>query len=60
VTLSGNRDRRQRAEDARAAWKEKHDAQLPRRPWVMPLMVGVAVAVLVACLAVSFANGWLF
>ncbi len=60
MTLSGNRDRRQRAEDARAAWKEKHDAQLPKRPWVVPLMVGAAIAVLVVCLGIAFVNGWLF
>jgi hypothetical protein len=60
MTLSGNRDRRQRAEEARAAWKDKHDAQVPKRPWVMPLMVGVAVVVLVVCLGIAFATGRLF
>jgi hypothetical protein len=60
MTLSGNRDRRQRAEEARAAWKDKHDAQVPKRRWVMPLMVGVAVVVLVVCLGIAFATGRLF
>jgi hypothetical protein len=60
MTLSSGRHPETRKAQARAAWKDKHDAQVPKRPWVMPLMVGVAIVVLVACLGISFANGWLF
>jgi hypothetical protein len=45
MTLSGDRDRDARKAEAREAWKAKHDAQVSRRPWVMPLMIGIAVAV---------------
>jgi hypothetical protein len=47
MSLSSNSSRDERKAAAREAWKAKHDAQAPRRPWVMPLFVGVAVAVLV-------------
>jgi len=47
MSLSGNSSRDDRKAAAREAWAAKHDAQVPRRPWVMPLFVGIAVAVLV-------------
>jgi hypothetical protein len=60
MTLSGGNDRQERADAARAAWREKHDAQVSKRTWVMPLMIGIAVAVLVVCVVISIANGWMF
>ncbi|WP_395640586.1 hypothetical protein [Pseudolysinimonas sp.] len=50
MSLSGNSSRDDRKAAARDAWKAKHDAQAPRRAWVMPLFVGVAVTVLVGAL----------
>ncbi len=53
MSLSSNSSRDQRRAAAREAWKAKHDAQAPRRPWVLPLIVGIAVAVLVGALFVT-------
>jgi uncharacterized integral membrane protein len=43
MTLSGNSDRKE-------AWKARQEARTPRRSWVMPLIVGITVAVLVGAL----------
>ena len=40
MTLSGKSGRDE-------AWRERQQARVPRRSWVMPLIVGIAVAVLV-------------
>lgn len=60
MTLSGGNDREERAEAARAAWKAKHDTQVSKRPWVMPLVIGIAGTILVVCVVISIANGWMF
>ena len=43
MTLSGKSDRDE-------AWRARQAARHPRRSWVMPLIVGITVAVLVAAL----------
>jgi hypothetical protein len=43
MTLSGKSDRDE-------AWRARQAARSPRRSWVMPLIVGITVAVLVAAL----------
>lgn len=40
MTLSGKSDRDE-------AWKARQAARTPQRSWVMPLIVGITVAVLV-------------
>ncbi len=57
MTLSGNSDgeeRRQAARDARVA---RATAQSARKPWLMPLIVTIAVVVLVGCVIYAFVNG---
>ena len=44
MTLSGKSARD-------AAWKARQEARAPRRSWVMPLIVGITVAVLVGAIA---------
>jgi uncharacterized integral membrane protein len=44
MSLSGKSERD-------AAWKARQEARQPRRSWVMPLIVGITVAVLVGALA---------
>lgn len=58
MSLSGNSSRDARKAAAREAWKAKHDAQAPRRPWVLPLIVGIAVAVLVGALFATSLFGY--
>jgi hypothetical protein len=43
MTLSGKSGRDE-------AWKDRQAARAPRRSWVMPLIVGITVAVLVGAL----------
>ena len=58
MTLSGDNDREARKAEAREAWKEKHAAQVSKRPWVMPLMIGIAAAVLVGALLATSLLGF--
>jgi len=43
VSLAGKNERDE-------AWKARQEARQPRRSWVMPLIVGITVAVLVGAL----------
>ncbi|HWH27222.1 MAG TPA: cell division protein CrgA [Pseudolysinimonas sp.] len=60
MTLSGGKDRQQRAEAARAARQARHNATASKRPWLLPVVVTVAVLALVYVIIVSIARGNLF
>lgn len=47
MTLSGNGDRAERAQAAREARRARQEASETRRPWLFPLVVGIAVLALV-------------
>lgn len=47
MTLSGNSDRHERAHAAREARRARQEASEVKRPWLFPLIVGLAVLALV-------------
>lgn len=57
MTLSGKSDSRDRRDAARDARIERATAQSERKPWLMPLIVTIAVVVLVGAVIYSFVNG---
>ena len=57
MTLSGKSDRQERVDAARAARQERAAASAAKRPWLMPLIVTVAVVVLVGAIAYAAATG---
>jgi hypothetical protein len=57
VTLSGRSDRHERAAAARAARHERAEASAARRPWLLPVVVSVAVLVLVGAVVFSLLSG---
>ena len=57
MTLSGKSDRQQRIEAARAVRQERGAAAHEKRPWVMPLIVTVAIVVVVGVLIYAAVSG---
>jgi hypothetical protein len=51
MTLSGQSDWQRRRDAARAARAEREAHSASKRPWQLPLIIGVAVVVVVAALA---------
>jgi sterol desaturase/sphingolipid hydroxylase (fatty acid hydroxylase superfamily) len=60
MTLSGKSDRQERMEAARAARQERATMSAAKRPWLMPVIVSVAVVVLVGAVVYAAATGVLF
>jgi hypothetical protein len=60
MTLSGKSDREERVEAARAARQQRAADSSAKRPWVMPLIITVAIVVLVGAIAYAAATGILF
>jgi hypothetical protein len=57
MTLSGKSDSHERAEAARAARQARAAAGAAKRPWLMPLVVGVAIAALAFVVIVTLVVG---
>ena len=57
MTLSGKSDRQERVDAARAARQERAEASAAKRPWLLPVVVSVAVLVLVGAVVFSLLNG---
>ncbi|HEV7743242.1 MAG TPA: hypothetical protein VGO65_12575 [Pseudolysinimonas sp.] len=59
MTLSGKSDRQERVEAARAIRQERGAVAHAKRPWVMPVIVTVAILVIVGVLIFTVASGML-
>ena len=57
MTLSGKSDSRERAEAARAARQARAEASATKRPWLMPVIITIAVVVLATMVVVSIVTG---
>jgi hypothetical protein len=59
MTLSGKSDRQQRVEAARAIRQERGATAHAKRPWVMPLVVTLAILIVVGVLIFTVVSGTL-
>jgi hypothetical protein len=50
MTLSGQSDWKSRRESARAARAEREARSASKRPWQLPLIIGIAVVVVVGAI----------
>ncbi|MEO8262146.1 MAG: hypothetical protein ABI566_06200 [Pseudolysinimonas sp.] len=57
MTLSGKSDRQLRVEAARAARKDRAENSAAKRPWLLPAIVTITVAVLVGALIFALVSG---
>lgn len=60
MTLSGKSDRQERMEAVRVARQERAAVSAAKRPWLMPVLIVVAAAVLVGAVVYAAATGVLF
>lgn len=60
MTLSGQSDREQRRQAARDARQERAAAGAAKRPWLIPLLVAVAGAIVVWAIVSSALRGRFF
>ena len=57
MTLSGKSDHQERVEAARAARQDRAATSHAKRPWVMPLIITVAIVVLVGAVIYAVVSG---